>query len=408
MPSTDPEKIREKRERDNERRRQQRSNPDYREAEREKDRERKRGERKRDREQRQGYIADALEHFVDDWEAYDWENEYVRKRGGNEAYRPWLKALHESDRKRGTVRLNVYETTPLAVDRRAEYQRVWQTYRSATIQIPGLPLIKRFKVLDPKDPNPVPIGEGELVRRYLGSQTRRRHIFPKSLYEKVTDSPKYFVPQNAPDLIEWGCEYIDLSRCYSQLLERLPSLGVQFHYGRHIFQPIDHLPPHSRQLLASKHWGRATLGMLRQPKGRCFIYGEPKTFPSRFFHGDTSNWVHAILHCLASYAVYQCGCFRWHTDGGFFPIGGGTKFARLLGRLGIQYTLEEYAAVVFASLDQYEAVRSNGTVKQTKHFTSTYVSDFIFMPSGEGGGQRNNVIKGLDSRWLFSTLEQTA
>lgn len=404
MPAKNPDAVKRKRERDNQRRREQRANPSYREAERERDRERKQQERDIERKHREA-IRESLADFSKDWDVYDWENGYIRRRGGNEAYRPWLQALKASDMKRGTIRYCVYQTTPLEIEERAEYARVWQTYRSATIQVPGLPLVKRFKVLDPKDPNPIPIGEGELVRRYLASQASGRHVFPKSVYSQVRDSPKFFVPENPPDLLEFDAEYVDIARCYSQLLERLPSLGVNFSYGRRIFKPLD-LPPHDKQLLASKHWGRATVGMLRQSHGRCFIYGEPKTFPSRFYHGDTSQWVHAILHCLAAYAINHCGCYRWHTDGGFFPPKGGRKFSKLLNQLGIAHTLEEYAAVIFASLDQYEAIRRNGSVKQTKLFTSTYVSDFVFLPASEGGAQRNNVIFGLNDSWLFSTLEQ--
>lgn len=405
MPAKNPDAVKRKRERDNERRRQQRSDPAYREAERVKDRERKRREYEAERERKRSYVQEALAHFVDDWEVYDWENGYIAKRGGNEAYRPWLQLLHEADRKRGTVRLNVYQTTPLELDERAELPRVWQTYRSATIQVPGMPLIKRFKVLDPNEINPIPIGEGELVRRYLAAQRNGKHIFPKSGYDKIVDAPKLFMPRNPPDLLEFDSEYVDIARCYSQLLSRLPSLAIRFNYGRHEFGAIDNLPPHDSQLLLSKHWGRATVGMLRQPKGRCFVFGEPKTFPSRYFHGETSNWVHAVLHCLADYAVNSCGCYRWHTDGGFFPEGGGKKFSRLLSNLGIHHTVEEYAAVCFASLDQYEAIRRDGSVKQTKLFTSTYIDDFIFVPASEGGGQRNNLISGLNQSWLFSTLE---
>lgn len=405
MPAKNPDAVKRKRAKDNERRREQRANPDYREAERKKDAERKRQERKSYREA-QRFVNSALDHFVDDWQIYGWIDAYIAKRGGNEAYRPWLESLYESDRKRGVIRLSVYETTPLTLEERAELPRVWQTYRSATIQVPGLPLVKRFKILDPKDPLPVPIGEGELVRRYLGRQAPgRRHIFPRSVYRRVKDAPKFFVPQNPPDLLEFDVEYVDMVRCYSQLLERLPSLGISFDYGRRKFEPLD-LPAHDKPLLASKHWGRAVVGMLRQPQGRCFVYGEPKVFPSRYFHGDTSTWVHSILHSIATYAVEHCGCFRWHTDGGFFPTNGGTKFARLLSNLGIHYTLEFYSAVLFASLDQYEAIRHDGSVKQTKLFASTYVDDYVFAPASQGGGQRDNIIRGLNESWLYSTLER--
>lgn len=398
MPSKSPEALERKRLYDRDRKRQAREN----EAVRERERIERAGRRRIDTELRRARAGE----WSDDWVLFDWENGFIAKRAGNQAYRPWLERLHLSDLQRHTVRLNVYETTPLTIELRKEMPRVWQTNRSATIQVPGAPLIKRFKVLDPKEVNPIPIGEGELVRRYLGGFAKGRRIFPKSAYHSVTDAPLFFVPQGPTDLMEFEVEYVDIARCYSQLLERLPSLAVNFSYGRRTFDPITDLPQHDPALLLSKHWGRATVGMLRQRLGRCFIYGEPKLFPSRFYHADTSNWVHAILHGLASYAINECGCFRWHTDGGFFPKNGGYKFARLLNSLGIDHSLDEFAAVLFASLDQYEGIYQDGRVKQTKSFLSTYIDDYIFLPASAGGAQRDNVIHGLNLAWLFSTLER--
>lgn len=382
--------------RDRERKRLARQDENYREKERERERGRVRNRQKKPK-------PDPL---ADDWVLFDWENLYIEKRDHIEAYRQWLQLLHKTDLEKHVKRYLVYESTPLEIDIRAKMPRVWQTTKSATIQIPGIPLIKRFKVLDPNEKNPIPIGEGELVRKYLASfKTRgRKFLFPKSKYDTVTNAPIFFVPLADADLLQLDCEYIDISRCYSQLLSKLPSLIIDFNYGRRVFEAMNY-PPHDMDLLQSKHWGRAMVGTMRQRYGKCFVYGEKQIFPSTFYHGDTSNWVHAILHYLASYAIRECGCFRWHTDGGFFARNGGYKFGRMLDNLGLDYTLDSFAAVMFASLDQYQAVGWDGHEKRTALYSVTPVSDFIFMPVEEGGSQRDNVIHGLNS-WLLSTLER--
>ena len=402
MPAKSPEAIARKKAKAAERKRNLRANDEiYQERERQRLQKREQG-RTRTRSKRR-----IIPPEEDDWEIFQWENGFVQRRGGNESYRPLLEELHEADLKKNVKRLNVWETTPLSVKLRESIPRVWQTQRSATLQIPGAPLIKRFKVMDPKDQNPIPIGEGELVRKFFSHyRSKKGYVFPKSHYDNVLDAPIFFMPEAFPDLMEWDCEYVDISRCYSQLLGRLPSLAIRFHYLGKRFEPVEYLPPYPSEILESKHFGRAAVGMMRQKMGRCFIYGEPKRFPSRFFAPDTANWIHGILHCLASYAVNECGCFRWHTDGGFFPEGGGKKFSRLLNSLGLLHTLEEYAAVIFASLDQYEAVLPDGSVKQTRMFLSTFISDYIFLPAEQGGSQRNSIVNGLDSSFFYKTLER--
>lgn len=397
VPSKSPDALARKREYDRLRKAYARAtDEEYREKERERDR-----NRKRSRAKKKGPLPPEL----DDWLIFDWENGYIQKRNEIEAYRPLLKALHMSDLNQNVVRTLVYETTPLKIDIRAVMPMVWQTNRSATIRVAGAPLIKRFKVTDPKEDNPIPIGEGELARKYLVRyKGSKGSIFPPCKYPKVLDAPIYFMPTSPPDLLEFDVEYVDISRCYSQLLGRLPSLAIYFAYAAKMFSSVPSLPPYDKDLLQSKHFGRAIVGMMRRRFGRCFVYGEPKKFLSRFYHGDTANWVHGVLHCLASYAVEQCGCFRWHTDGGMFPRNGGRKFARLLDSLGLEYTLEHYQAVLFASLDQYEAVAYDGNVRQTKGFLSTYVDDFVFNRVEDGGSQRNNIINGLNSHWFYKTM----
>lgn len=341
----------------------------------------------------------------DPWVVGDWVNGYIAKRDGNESYRPYLEMLHQSDLKTGTVRECVYETTPLPEDVRQGVPRAWQTNRGATLQFPGSPFIKMFKVQNPREQNPIPIAEGELVRRYLGQyRNGRRNLFPRCHYNNVINAPIFFHPEGPIDLLEWEVEYVDIKRCYSQLLSRLPSLAVNFNYAKRIYTTVDKLPPYDPQLLLSKHWGRAVVGMLRQKTGRYFVYGEPSTFPSRFYHGDTASWIHGILHVLATYAISDCGCFRWHTDGGFFAQNGGYKFVRFLNDIGIDSELRECSAVIFASLDQYEIVYADGTTKQTNGFLSTYTTDFVFSSADHGGSQRDNIIRGLDRNWMLNTL----
>lgn len=397
MPAKSPEAIERKKAYDRKRKAEKRANdPEYQERERERNANRKRDRRK---------TRLALPPELDDWLIFDWANAYVDKREGNEAYRPLLERLHSADLNQNVVRTLVYETTPLKTEIREVLPMVWQTNRVATIRVPGAPLIKRFKVTDPKEDNPIPIGEGELVRKYLLQYRGKKGlVFPSCKYDKIIDAPIFFLPCSPPDLVEFDVEYVDIARCYSQILGRLPALAVMFSYVPKLFTAAPGLPPYDPELLVSKHFGRAVVGMLRQKYGRCFIYGQPKRFLSRFFHGDTPNFIHGLLHCLASYAIHECGCFRWHTDGGMFPRNGGKKFCRLLDSLGLEHTLEYFDAVMFASLDQYEGVYPDGSVKQTRNFLTTYIDDFVFQPVENGGSQRNNIISSLDSHWFYKMI----
>jgi hypothetical protein len=268
--------------------------------------------------------------------------------------------------------------------------------------VPGLPTQKRFKV-EKGDTDAVPIGEGEIVRLWYREHTEGKWPFPKSRIDKPQDAPTYFQPRNHDDMVHWECEYVDVSRCYSQLMAKLPSLVVKFDYGLRKLGAVESLPRYDG-LMQGKWFGRAASGMMRSKQGRYFKYGEPKRFPSRYYHGETINWLHAVLHCLASQAVDEYGCFRWHTDGGFFPIRQGQAFAQLLDLWGIEYKLTRYIGVIFASFNDYMAVTPEGRTDKTKGYDSTMVSDYVFLPLNQGGSSTNNLIHNLDADFLRGTV----
>lgn len=338
------------------------------------------------------------------WSDLDMVRSFASQR--NDYYIPYLRALQRKDERNFTQRRLVYATSPLSVEDRSRLPCVWQSRHIATIKVSGMPYVKLFKVED-RTINTVPLGEGEVMREMLTQIVGKKKgfIFPESSYKSVTSSPIYFMPRNKTDMLHFDIEYIDISRCYSQLLQRLPSLAVRFNYANRIFDKHGHLPSYPDGILETKHSGRAIVGMMTNREGRVFRYGVPHRFPSRYHHADTVNWVHAILHSLASYAVDSCQCFRWHTDGGFFPEGMGAKFGRLLDGLGIVFTTARYSAVHFANVDQYEVYpNDNDEPIRTKHFLGTDPGQFIFADQKYGGSQRDTIIRGLAVEWLLSTL----
>lgn len=345
-------------------------------------------------EKRNSYHKRAKKDWVNRWDNEGWVERFISLREC-EAYRDPLEKLKDTDMGRGTVRHAVYDT-PISEGERATYPLVWNSAFAATIKTEGWEKRVRFPVQGSTGEE-IPVNEAELVRKILNAYPKPfPHVGPR----KILTAPRYFMPLHSSDHLNRKMELVDISRCYSQLMGKLPTILVTFDHSKQIFGRIDGYDQVHSSLYGNKHFGRALVGNLEPSQGRCFRYGKRETFPSRLYHPDTVNWVRRTLHSIAIVAVKKYGCLRWHTDGGIFEKGMGEPFIQFLNEIGLENRMEAEGKGNIYNLDNYRIGK-----KETAFYRSSYLRHNTYLPVADGGAQVDNLSGDTNIRWMLGTLQ---